>query len=136
MAAKCSFLSLCKLKNLELHLKNQNDDHNTHFKNQIGIYYLKNTTFILHNLTITSQSTHFNSTKSPNVTAASFNCKECPNKPNKIPPLLYFYFYKQGFFPPPKSPNLSQQQQPFTYMYTNLTSLHSCLQIQSGDHGW
>ena len=65
-----------------------------------------------------------------------FHCKKCPNKPNKIPPFLYFYFYKQGFFPSPKSPNLSQQQQPFTYMYTNLTSLHSCLQIQSGDHGW
>ena len=54
MVAKCSFLSLCKLKNLELHLKNQTDDHNTHFKIQIGIYYLKSSSFILHNFTIST----------------------------------------------------------------------------------
>ena len=87
-------------------------------------------------MTITSQSTHFNSTKSPNVTAAPFNCKKCPNKPNKIPPLLYFYFYKQGFFPSSQQSKFKPAATTFKYMYTNLTSLHSCLRIQSGDHGW
>ena len=99
MAAKCSFLSLCKLKNFELHIKNQNDDHNTHFKIEIGIYYLKSTSYILHNFTISS----FIAPNHPMLLLSPFNCKKCPKKQIKTHLCYIFISKKQGFFPPQKS---------------------------------